>query len=67
MYLDDKLVNAEHLCRLALARTKYKYTYEQDSKQVHFFLERMSSLYKLEEEYCKENLTSEEVQSRRKC
>ena len=65
MYLDDELVDAEHLCCLAHARAKFKYAYEQGCEQARFFLEKMGMLYKLEESYRKDNLTPEQVQTRR--
>lgn len=65
MYLDDELVDTEHLCCLAHARAKFKYAYEQGCVQARFFLEKMGRLYKLEESYRKEKLTSEEIRLRR--
>lgn len=65
MYLDDELVDTEHLCCLAHARAKFKYAYEQGCEQARLFLEKMGRLYKLEDDYRKENLTPKEVLSRR--
>lgn len=65
MYLDDELVDTEHLCCLAHARAKFKYAYEQGCEQARFFLEKIGRLYKFEDDYRKENLTPEQIQTRR--
>ena len=65
MYLDDELVDTEHLCCLAHARAKFKYAYEQGCEQARFFLEKIGRLYKFEDDYRKCNLTPEEIQTRR--
>ncbi|MCF2594575.1 transposase [Bacteroides caecigallinarum] len=39
MYLDNELMDIEHLCCLAHARAKFKYAYDQGSLQVRIFLE----------------------------
>jgi hypothetical protein len=46
-------VDTEHLCCIAHARAKFKYTNEQ----ARFFLKKMSKFYKLEGGSRKENLT----------
>ena len=65
MYLDDELVDAEHLCCLAHARAKFKYAYEQGCEQARFFLEKIGRLYKFEDDYRKDSLTPEQIQTRR--
>lgn len=65
MYLDDELVDIEHLCCLAHARAKFWYAYEQGSEPARFFLEKIGSLYVREEEYRKGKLTAEEIKQRR--
>ena len=39
MYLDNELMDIEHLCCLAHARAKFKYAYDQGSLQARIFLE----------------------------
>ena len=39
MYLDNELIDVEHLCCLAHARAKFKYAYDQGSLQARIFLE----------------------------
>ena len=52
MYLDDHVVDMEHLCCMAHARAKFKYALEQgDDKDAAFILELIGELYKLEWEY----------------
>lgn len=52
MYLDDKLVDIEHLCCLAHARAKFKYAFEQsEDKDAEYILRCMGELYDLEREY----------------
>lgn len=74
MYLDDKLIDTEHLCCLAHARVKFKYASEQGGdKDADFFLDAFGELYRLEAEYekgklsagqikaCRENLKTKEI------
>lgn len=65
MYLDDELVDIEHLCCLAHARAKFWYAYEQGSDLARFFLEKIGALYGREEEYRKGNLTAEKIRENR--
>lgn len=62
MFLDDKMVDIEHLCCLAHARAKFWYAYEQggdlDAKEI---LDIIKELYDLEAQYEKEKLTSEQI------
>jgi len=52
MYLDDHMVDMEHLCCMAHARAKFKYALEQgNDKDAAFILELTGELYKLEREY----------------
>lgn len=50
-YLDNEMIDIDHLCCLAHARTKFKYVYEQGCKLTYFFLNMTDKLYRLEEEY----------------
>ena len=65
MYLDDELVDVEHLCCLAHARAKFKYAYEQGSLQARIFLELIARLYGMEDTYRREKLTADEIYRRR--
>ncbi len=51
MYLDDELMEVEHLCCLAHARNKFKDAYNQGCEKARFFLEQISKLYKREDDY----------------
>ena len=65
MYLDNELMDIEHLCCLAHARAKFKYAYDQGSLQARIFLELIAKLYGMEETYRREKLTADEIYSRR--
>lgn len=65
MYLDDELVNVEHLCCLAHARAKFKYAYDQGNLQARIFLELIAKLYGMEDTYRREKLTADEIYRRR--
>ena len=52
MYLDDELIDIEHLCCLAHARSKFWYAYEQGSELARFFLEKIGALYGKEAAVC---------------
>ena len=65
MYLDNELMDIEHLCCLAHARAKFKYAYDQGSLQARIFLELIARLYGMEETYRREKLTADEIYSRR--
>lgn len=65
MYLDNELMDIEHLCCLAHARAKFKYAYDQGSLQARTFLELIAKLYGMEEAYRREKLTADEIYSRR--
>ena len=52
MYLDDNLVDVEHLCCMAHARAKFQYAFEQGGDaDACFILECIGELYKQEAEY----------------
>lgn len=65
MYLNDELIDIEHLCCLAHARAKFWYAYEQESELARFFLEKIGALYCREAEYRKEKLTAAEIKQKR--
>ena len=63
-YLDNELIDIEHLCCLAHARAKFKYAYEQGCESA-FFLYMIGKLYRLEEEYRRLKLSPQEIYERR--
>lgn len=65
MYLDDELVEVEHLCCLAHVRNKFKDAYNQGCEQARFFLEKIAALYRREELYLENDCTSEEIKELR--
>ena len=65
MYLDNELMDIDHLCCLAHARVKFKHAYDQGSLQTRIFLELMAKLYGMEDTYRREKLTAEEIYRRR--
>ena len=65
MYLDDELVEVEHLCCLAHVRNKFKDAYNQGCEQARFFLEKIAALYRREEQYRENNCTAEEIKELR--
>ena len=64
-YLDNELIDIEHLCCLAHARAKFKYAYEQGCKSAYFFLYMIGRPYRLEEEYRRLKLSPQEIYERR--
>ena len=65
MYLDDELVEVEHLCCLAHVRNKFKDAYNQGCEQARFFLEKIATLYRREEQYRDDNRTADEIKELR--
>lgn len=55
MYLDNELMDIDHLCCLAHARAKFKYAFDQGSPQARIFLELIAKLYGMEDTYRREN------------
>ena len=65
-YIDDQLINIDHICCLAHARAKFKYALEQGyDERASYFLTRIADLYRLEDEYKKQGLTPDEIRERR--
>lgn len=62
MYLDDKLMDIEHICCMAHARAEFKYALEQQGGDIEaaFFLDCIGELYSLEAEYEKGRLSREQ-------
>ena len=65
MYLDDELMEVEHLCCLAHARNKFKDAYNQGCEKARFFLEQIAKLYKREDDYRRDKLTATETKGKR--
>lgn len=65
MYLDDELMEVEHLCCLAHARNKFKDTYNQGCEKARFFLEQIAKLYKREDDYRRDKLTATQTKEKR--
>lgn len=64
-YLDDESVDIEHIVCMAHVRSKFKDAQPSDSRAT-YFLEEISKLYKLEEEFKLLNLDDSEIVKRRK-
>lgn len=65
MYLDNEPMDIEHLCCLAHARAKFKYTNDQESLQARIFLELKAKLYGMEDTYRREKHIADEIYRRR--
>ena len=65
MYLDNELMDIDHLCCLAHARAKFKYAFDQGSPQARIFLELIAKLYGMEDTYRREKFTADEIYRRR--
>jgi len=64
MYLDDALMEMEHLCCLAHARNKFKDAYNQGCEKDRFFLEQIAKLYKREDDYLSSNLMANKTKEK---
>ncbi len=65
VYLDNELVDIEHLCCLAHARAKFKYAADQGDGEARWFLARIGELYSLERKYREMGLGPEAIRSAR--
>lgn len=65
MYLDDELVEIEHLCCMAHVRNQLKDAYNQGCEEARFFLEKIAALYRREDQYREDNRTAEEIKDLR--
>ena len=66
MYLDNELIDIDHLCCLAHVRAKFKYALEQGKdEEAEFFLRLIGILYEFEEEYRLRHLTPEQIRQER--
>lgn len=66
MYLDDELVDTEHICCMAHARAKiFKAFITNNEPDAKYLLDLIGELYALEEHYRKLGLTPDEIKQRR--
>lgn len=65
MYLDNHMIDVDHLCCMAHARAKFVYAFEQGDPDAEFFLDCMRELYILEAEYEKKRLSPDEIKIQR--
>ncbi len=66
LYLDDELIDCDHLCCMAHARAKFFYAWQANKEQdAKFFLDLIAKLYELEKHYKKMNYTPEEIKDLR--
>lgn len=65
MYLDDELMEIEHLCCLAHLRNKLKDAYNQGCKEARFFLEKLALLYRREDKYHEDKLSPAQIKEMR--
>lgn len=62
MYLDNELVDTEHICCMAHARAKFVYAFEQSAdKDAKYIIDCIGELYGLEEQYKKGKLSPEQI------
>ena len=66
LYLDNEMVNIDHVCCMAHVRAKFKYAAEiEHDENARKFLEYIGRLYALEKRYMELRLSSEEIRRRR--
>jgi hypothetical protein len=65
MYLDNELLDIEHLCCLAHTRNNFKDAFECGCSEASYFLNRIGILYGNEERYQLQGLTPEEIKAER--
>jgi hypothetical protein len=65
MYLDDELVDIEHLCCLAHAQNKFKDALKCGCEQASHFIEKIGRLYTLEKLYQAQKYNSEQIKKAR--
>lgn len=62
MYLDNELVDTEHICCMAHARAKFVYAFEQSAdKDAKYIIDCIGELYGMEEQYKKGKLSPEQI------
>lgn len=65
LYLDNELVDIEHLCCFAHARAKFKYASDQGDADADWFLDMIGELYNLERIYREMNLEPDAIKAAR--
>jgi len=66
MYIDDELIDCEHLCCMAHARAKFFKAWDINKEpDAKFIIDLINELYKLEDHYSKLGLSSSEIKKRR--
>ena len=66
LYLDDALIDTEHLCCMAHARAKFFYAWQANKEaDAEYILRIISDLYELEEHYQKLKLSPDEIKMMR--
>jgi hypothetical protein len=66
LYLDNELVNVDHLCCFAHARAKFQYAFEQGKDaDAEYFTRLIGWLYDQEEQYRLRHLTPEQIRKER--
>ena len=66
MYLDNELVDVDHLCCFAHARAKFQYAFEQGKDaDAEYFIRLIGWLYDQEEQYRLRHLTPEQIREER--
>ncbi len=65
LYLDNELVDIEHLCCFAHARAKFKYASDQGDADAGWFLYMIGELYSLERTYREMDLGPEAIRAAR--
>ena len=66
LYIDNELINVDHLCCFAHARAKFVYALEQGKdEEAEFFIRLIGRLYELEEQYRIRHLTPEQIHRER--
>lgn len=62
LYLDNEMLDVEHICCMAHIRAKFQYAAEiEHDESARFFLEKIGSLYKREDDYTRLKLTPDEI------
>lgn len=66
MYLDDEMIDCEHLCCMAHARAKFFYAWQTNRESdAKYILDLIAKLYGLERHYDKLQLSPEDIKRRR--
>lgn len=66
LYVDNELIDIEHLCCMAHARAKFVYAAEQGDPDAPYFIERITELYGLEQLYRDLQMEPDDIKAARK-